>query len=59
MDYLAQQLNLMIDSSDFSQERPSGDSTGESSELSDVTELSEVELEASVLKEIEELEKLI
>ncbi len=59
VDYLAQQLNLMIDSSDFSQERPSGDSTEESSQLSDVTELSEVELEASVLKEIEELEKLI
>ncbi len=58
VDYLAQQFNL-IDSGDIPQEESPSNSTGDSSKFSDVTQLSEVELEASVLQEIEELEKLI
>ncbi|WP_287278742.1 MULTISPECIES: acyl carrier protein [unclassified Okeania] len=50
VDYLAQQLNLTDDSDDPQKQL---------SQLSEVTKLSEDELEASVIQEIEELEKLI
>ena len=58
IDYLAQQFNL-IDSGDVPSEGSRSDSIVGDSHSSDVTQLSEIELEASVIQEIEELEKLI
>ncbi|NEO42198.1 MAG: SDR family NAD(P)-dependent oxidoreductase [Moorea sp. SIOASIH] len=58
VDYLAQQLNL-IDAQDDTELRSPNPCEEKSSELSDASPLTEVELEASFIKEIEELEKLI
>ncbi|WAN69941.1 SDR family NAD(P)-dependent oxidoreductase [Moorena producens JHB] len=58
VDYLAQQLNL-IDAQEDTELRSLNLCEEKSSELSDASPLTEVELEASFIKEIEELEKLI
>ena len=64
VDYLVQQLNLQIDCEDSSlsasrSDSTDNDSTEDLSELPNFSQLSEVELETSILQEIEALEKLI
>ncbi|WP_293067350.1 SDR family NAD(P)-dependent oxidoreductase [Okeania sp. SIO2B3] len=58
VDYLAEQLNL-IDAQEDTELRSPDLSEEKSSELSDASPLTEIELEASLIQEIEELEKLI
>ncbi|NEQ03941.1 SDR family NAD(P)-dependent oxidoreductase, partial [Moorena sp. SIO3F7] len=59
VDYLAQQLNLIDVQQENTELRSPNLHEEKSSELSDPSSLTEVELEASFIREIEELEKLI